>query len=811
MTYVEVAVDAPLGVNRTLTYSVPERLEISPGQLVWVPLGTRPVQGMVFETSSNTSLSTTREVISTIAPRMLLSPLELDLSRWLSRYYMSSLFEAVTLMLPPGFKTRVRANLRLSRKRPDDLNEEETTVYGFLVNDGSKSERAIKKELGRKSGTTLDRLVRRGFVTREWEIVRPRAAPRYTRVLYPNVNLRDASIGAPAQLGGAPKQRSLLGEAMRNPAGISFVEAMKQFGSSAVKGLVDKGLLAQEWRRGEAREAPSEMQLRLLPTLTPEQNRIWEYVKNLLDDEKASPRSVLIHGVTGSGKTEVYLRALGHCISKGRSGILLVPEISMTPQMEQRLNARFPGRVALLHSGLTLQQRFDTWWRIRSGEYDVVVGPRSALFSPLPNLGLIVIDEEHEWNYKEENQAPRYHARETARKISQITGVPVLMGSATPDVATYYHADRGKRHKLFRMPYRISGPVPSARNESQRGLANVVIDDMRQELREGNRSPFGSRLMRSLTECVSRGEQAILFLNRRGSAPLAQCRSCGLALECRRCSVTVAYHHGRGMLCHICGRRRRTPKGCEGCGSRNLQYIGVGTQKVVEELNRVLPSVEVVRWDSDTVGRQGQHERVLQTFADGEAQILVGTQMVAKGLHVPNVSLVGVVLADVGLHRPDFRAGERTFQLLCQVAGRAGRGRSPGTVIIQTYSPESYAIRAAGRQDYMTLFKREIAYREQLRNPPFSRLMQMTYQSRREESCEEEAGRIAELLRETAFGSGLSGVDVIGPAPSQPFRVRGLYRWHLLLRGAGGVLHALLGEVTLPRGWTVDVDPVTAL
>ena len=291
----------------------------------------------------------------------------------------------------------------------------------------------------------MNRLARRGVLAREWEIVRPRTAPRYERSLLPNVHGEGSKEEALSRLKGAPRQAALLAESLEHPSGIPYSVAMKEFGSSAVRGLVEKGLLAQEWIRGDGRRRSLDYQLGLLPTLTPEQHRVAAYVRTLLDDKRASPRSVLLHGVTGSGKTEVYLRALERCISLGRRGILLVPEISMTPQMEDRINARFPGRVALLHSGLSLQQRFDAWWRIRGGAYDVVVGPRSALFSPLPDLGLIVIDEEHEWNYKEENQPPRYHARETAWKISQISGAPLLMGSATPDVATFYHASR-ERH-----------------------------------------------------------------------------------------------------------------------------------------------------------------------------------------------------------------------------------------------------------------------------------------------------------------------------------------------------------------------------
>ena len=639
--------------------------------------------------------------------------------------------------------------------------------------------------------------------------------------MLPNIRGEGAGNDALSQLNRAPRQAKLLDAALKHPAGISYSYALREFGPSAVGGLLGKGFLAQEWVRSGIPRGELDPQLRIPPRLTRGQNRVVSHLRTLMGKKGRLPRSVLLHGVTGSGKTEVYLRALEHCVSLGLRGILLVPEISMTPQMERRINARFPGQVALLHSGLSLQQRFDAWWQIRAGIYDIVVGPRSALFAPLPHLGLIVMDEEHEWNYKEENAAPRFHARETARKISELSGVPLLMGSATPDVATYFHALRGRRHRLFELPYRIGKSSPKAdkrdsgmasgRGRERAGLAKVMVEDMRLELKRGNRSPFSRRLARSLVDCVERGEQAILFLNRRGAASMVQCRGCGSALECRRCSVPVTYHRELGLLCHLCGRRRRPSSRCEQCGSEALRYSGIGTQRVMDELRRVIPGVRAARWDSDAAGRGGDHERLLESFATGESRVLVGTQMVAKGLHVPNVSLVGVVLADVGLNRPEFRAGERTFQLLCQVAGRAGRGTAPGLVVIQTFSPESYAIRAAGRQDFTGFYRREIEYRRQLRNPPFSRLIRLSYQHRRQEACEATAGRMAEVLEGLAYGSGLTGIDVVGPAPALPMRVRGLYRWQLILRGAGGVLHELLREATIPKGWTVDVDPVTGV
>ena len=810
MKYAEVAVDAPLGVDRTLTYSLPVRLQAIPGQMVWAPLGPRPVQGVVFEITDTPQVESPRPIISTIQPASLVPPWGLALARWMSRYYLSSLFEAVSLLLPPGFKDRVDAYLEPTGAASASLSDVDKAVMHYVVSRGRVPEREVKKEMGRGAASSISRLVRREFLRRVWELPQSRRAPRYESFLLPNPSDKD-SLGESNPLARrAPKQAALLDAALQPPHRLTRSHATREYGASAVRGLIEKGLLAQEWIRQDAtKEIPRSDDKGPPLTLTPEQNRAISYVRSTLDGHGKAPRSILLHGVTGSGKTEVYLQALEHCVSLGRQGILLVPEISLTPQMVHRVNARFPGRVVLLHSRLSLREQFDSWWRIREGAYDVVVGPRSALFCPLPNLGLIVVDEEHEWTYKEQDRQPRYHAREVAQRLSRLSGAPLLMGSATPDVVTYYHARRG-RHRLFNLPYRI-GPAsgPSSGQKSDAGLAKVEIQDMRQELKEGNRSPFSRRLTQAMRDCVARGEQAILFLNRRGAATLVQCRDCGEAVQCRRCSVSLTYHRTRGLLCHLCNRRGKTPSRCEGCGSSRIRYMGLGTQRVVEDLEQLVPGAGVMRLDSDAARKAGEHGDILNAFSEGQAQVLVGTQMVAKGLHVPKVSLVGVILADIGLYRPDFRAGERTFQLLCQVAGRAGRGHTPGLVIIQTYNPDSYPVQAAGRQDYNGLYKREIAYRRELRNPPFSRLVHMVYLHKNEAACQEEARRMAEILRSTAYGRGFSGIDIIGPAPAHPRRLRGRYRWHLIIRG--GSLHELLAAVPIPKGWTVDIDPVSVL
>ena len=812
MKYAEVAVDAPVGFNRTLTYAVPPFLRSTRGQMVWVPLGQRPVQGIVFEVTDQPQVESPRQILSAIEPSPLMSPRGLDLARWISRYYLSSLFEAASLMLAPGFKDRVDPYLETADmvSDPGPLADDDRAVWQYILSHHQASEREVRRVLGPKGEASVARLTRRGLLRRGWRLPRPRTAPGYDSFILPYLADGGNRRTLEELARGAPRRAALL-EALFQmaPQGMPLALARKEYGASAVKGLMDRGLLVQEWIRSQSHSKDSTAGEREPAiALTPEQAEAVAQINASLEgDSLYGQKTFLIHGVTGSGKTEVYLRALERCVALGRQGILLVPEISLTPQMVHCLNARFPGRVALMHSGLSLREQFDYWWRIRDGAYDVVVGPRSALFSPLPRLGLIVIDEEHEWTYKEQERSPRYHAREAALKLAQLSHVLLMMGSATPDVVTYHRALSG-RLRLFDLPYRI-GPAPSKVPNNGAGLAQVEVQDMRQELREGNRSPFSQTLACALAECVNRGEQAILFLNRRGSATLVQCRDCGLVLRCRRCAVALTYHKSSSLLCHHCNRRQRPPSRCPSCRSPRIRYLGLGTQRVVGELERLLPRARVLRWDRDSARESGGHQVLMEAFSRGQAQVLVGTQMIAKGLHVPNVSLVGVILADVGLHLPDFRAGERTFQLLCQVAGRAGRGQVPGRVVIQTYSPESYAIQAAARQDYLGLYKKELEYRREQRNPPFSRLVHMTYLHTNEEACRREATRFAGALRTAAYGQGLADLDLIGPAPAHPQRVRGRFRWHLLLRGHNP--HALLETVTIPKGWVVDVDPVTVL
>ena len=731
--YAEVAVDAPIRDLRTFTYSVPEGMCVSPGQMVQAPFGPRMADGVVFKLSRSTDIDPVRPINASDPAGALLSREQLDLAEWIADYYMASLYSAVSLMLPPGFRNRTKAYLeKPAEEALQELDGEfAMRLLGqFKGRTGLAQESLLRRALGAEDSRILDRLVSRGVVRRTWKWRGFRTTNS------------DAAESEPSQ---TP-------EPFLMPS-LHQMEALASINSAI----------------SEARH-----------------------------------EAFLLQGVTGSGKTEVYLQALARCLESGRKAILLVPEISLTPQMVQRFRARFPGRVAVIHSRLSQAEHRRTWWGVHQGRFDVVIGSRSALFAPLRPLGLIVLDEEHEWTYKQQDMEPRYHARTVAMRMAQASNAALVLGSATPDVVSYHRALTGRRLRLLQMPHRIG---------LSSSMAGVRIVDMSQELRDGNRSIFSRALQDGLRRVVDEGNQAILFLNRRGAAGIVQCRDCGHVVRCRSCDTPFTYHTSpERLVCHQCNRRSRTVARCPDCRLTRIRHLGLGTQTVVKELETLLPGVASLRWDRDAADEVG-HEAILERFARGEAQVLVGTQMVARGLHIPSVTLVGAVLADIGLHLPDFRAGERIFQLLCQVAGRAGRGPGQGTALVQTYSPSHYGVVLASEQDYASFYEQEAVFRRVQRMPPYSRLLRLIYTHFDPVRCQREAERLGRLLRKERSDWAMTEVDVLGPAPAYNSRVRGRYRWHILLRGQEPrlLLDKVLDKAALRDGWVVDVDPVTVL
>jgi len=716
LLYAEVSVNSPAARRRMFSYAIPDSLNIDIGQAVWVPFGDKVLQGIVLQISRYPSVEETKDITGVIGSRPLLSPVYVKLARWLNDYYLCPIFDAVSLMLSPGFErktlTFVSASAAAGKYELSSLPPAQRQVIELAQRQGRVALRQLEKILGKKKAqTAVSRLVASGLAIRSYELEPVRVRPKEEPCLSLAIDAGEAQQEIAGLLKKrAAKQAALIDFLTHQSRPVPAAEARSRTGcqSDAVRSLIKKGLIKVqpvEVKRQPftSRDIPPSPP----PRLSAAQKSALKSIKESLAYNK--PSVFLLHGVTGSGKTEVYLQALAETVRLGKRGIVLVPEIALAPQTIERFAARFPKKVAVLHSKLSLGEQFDQWRQIRDGQFDVVIGARSAVFAPQPELGLIVIDEEHEWSYKQDT-SPRYHARDAAIKLAELTGAVVILGSATPDVETLYHAHK-EDYRLLRLPERLTPHRGSA-------LPEVTMVDLREELKAGNSSIFSRCLKQAINQAVTNGEQVILFLNRRGAASFIQCRHCGFALNCRRCQVSLSYHPAENILtCHQCSYRTGVPELCPRCSSKRIKFLGIGTQKLEQEAAIAFPGARLLRWDSDATRGKHSHQEIMDRFRAHDADILIGTQMVAKGLDLPMVTLVGVVSADTSLNLPDFRAGERTFQLLCQVAGRAGRGALGGRVIIQSYCLEHYAIQAVVEHDYASFYQREIAYRRQLHNP----------------------------------------------------------------------------------------------
>ncbi|MFU8796635.1 MAG: primosomal protein N' [Dehalococcoidia bacterium] len=813
MRYAEVAVNSPrLQRGQTFSYAVPARLEVDIGHAVWVPFGPRTAQGIVVELADRSPVDTTREMAGLVTDDPVLSPLQIRLARWISDRYLSPLFDSLALMLPPGFERKTITYIAPMARHTDtaSLTPEQRQFMKILEEQGRTSSTTLEKRLGKaKIRQITDQLLDAGLVTRNQELQKARIGPRTV----PYVKLTDRAR-CDAFL-SAERVRLLKSRAYRQAEVLDFLAGRTQPVSvedlrkhlacslATIKALESRDLVSIE-RIRTRRNPLSRLTLpaAMAPLLTRSQEVVCQSIAEAIATEgRASGRApaFLLFGVTGSGKTEVYLRILADVVASGRRGICLVPEIALARQTVERFAGRFPGRVGLLHSGLSPGEQFDEWQWIAEGNCDVVIGARSALFAPLPDLGLIIIDEEHEWTYKQEDKSPHYHARDVAIRLAQLSGAAIILGSATPDIGSFYKAQQGEYH-LVELRDRIT---PGGHSP----LPTVDIVDMREELKAGHTSPLSRPLMSAMQETLANGEQAILFLNRRGTATFVRCRSCGFVFRCPRCSIALTHHSvQKKLICHRCRYSVAVAQTCPRCYRRHLTFLGIGTQRVAEEVGRFFPEARLLRWDRDAITRRHAHEELLADFRDHNADVLIGTQMIAKGLDLPEVTLAGIISADTGLNFPDFRSGEHTFQLLCQVAGRAGRGVRAGKVIIQTYSPDNYVIQAAARHDYVGFYRKETEYRQRYRYPPFSRLVRLVYSHINEDACRREAERLHRLLVDVGARDNVADFSVIGPVPAFALRTRGRYRWQLFLRSPDPV--PLLSGVTLPRGWIVDVDPI---
>lgn len=565
---------------------------------------------------------------------------------------------------------------------------------------------------------------------------------------------------------------------------------------STVASLVKAGFIERAYvlRKPQVEESRSKVSEH---KLTAHQKKALEEISKV----QQSGGEVLLHGITGSGKTEVYIRALKEAVANGRQGILLVPDIALTPQMSDIVRSHFGSRVAVLHSGLTDSERAYHWYMASRGQVDVVVGARSAVFAPLMKLGIIIIDEEHDGSYKQED-SPRYHAREVARKRAELCKAALVLGTATPSLETYARASEGQIG-LCELPERVDG----------RKLPEIVLIDRREEMRHGNYSFLSRRLKSEMDLALQKGGRILLFLNRRGHSPLVLCRDCGYTMQCPGCDVSLVYHSDAKVArCHYCQHEEAVPARCPKCASARLKLYGFGTQKVEEELRKLFPGTGIGRMDVDSTRKRGSHRGILEAFRDGRTPILVGTQMIAKGLDIPEVTLVGVLAADMSLKFPDFRAAERTYQLVAQVSGRAGRGTEPGLVVVQSYNPDHYSLKAAQAGDYRAFFNREAASRRALGYPPYSHMARVLVVSESDASASDAAEVIAGRILEEP-----SGLRLLGPSPAPISRVEGRSRWHILLLGddEGELVDKLsfIAREDPPEGCSVrlDFDPQSTM
>mgnify|MGYP001097222622 FL=1 len=814
--------------DRPFDYLVPEEASvwIGIGSRVAVPFGGRTVQGFVvgFAREAEVEPERLKPIAELLDPTPPLRPDLIELARWMSDTYGCTWTAAMQAMIPAALKGRAERLVGLARdggparagdgrtRDGEDVPEPEAAeglpeeLFRYLERYGPvKLELLLERYPGHERA--IVGALRAGILT-ESVRVRDRLSVKKVLAAFPPEDREAARSAADAMPPRLAKQRQALLHMLERSGPVPLRRLPEESGlSEAVfRALADKGLIrieaVEEDRDPYAGRA-------FAPTgplpLTDAQAAALHRIGRALESGQAAV--MLLQGVTGSGKTEVYLQAIERCIASGRQAIVLVPEIALTPQMVDRFKGRFGGDVAVLHSRLSAGERYDEWRKVRDGRVRVAIGARSAVFAPFERIGLIVIDEEHESSYKQE-ESPKYHARDVAVYRAGQHGAVVVLGSATPSLESFAAA----RIVPAAAAREAGGPVvrvtPGAALRSAewlplpgRALGNplppVEIVDMRAELAAGNRSMFSRRLREALTLRLERGEQTVLLLNRRGYSTFVMCRSCGYAAGCPHCEISLTYHRRSGVLrCHYCGYAERQPEACPSCGSPHIRYFGTGTERVEEELKRAFPGIRVIRMDVDTTGTKGAHERLLTAFGRREAEVLLGTQMVAKGLDFPLVTLVGVIAADTSLHLPDFRAAERTFQLITQVAGRAGRHELPGEVVVQTYAPDHYAIRAAQHHDYIGFVREELRARRLLFYPPYSRLALATLSHPDPAKLAAAAEAFAAALRSAAAEAGLlrplaggaeTALEIVGPSASPIPRLKDRYRWQVMIKYRGNV------------------------
>jgi len=801
--YCDVSLPVPL--DRPFTYSLPETLRhrVRPGCRLIVPFGVRKLTGVALRCHDERPDVETRDAFRLIDSEPVLDQELLALARWISGYYCAPLGEVLRAMLPLASEVRsgkvyslTSAGFDAARQLLLDAGPEDLVAEVLRLLEKRPLSAAYLTRKLPLADKAIRSLERKGFIVAEQQQTErdPLRAPAE--------RLRIELEHEPVEQKLPKAERELIAFLLLHPGShnLKDVEAQVRNAGPAARSLARKRLLKVI---REPLSTPGAGPVRAKHVRNPAQQEAFNAIRAAIEAKQF--HTFLLHGVTGSGKTEVYLSAIEAALAAGRSAMLLVPEIALTPAVAGQFFGRFGDRVAILHSAFTDTERTEQWRRIRSGTAGVVVGTRSGVFAPVRNLGLIVIDEEHDQSYKQE-ETPRYNGRDVAIVRAQAAGACVVLGSATPSLESRYNAQRNK-YALLELPERIE----------QRPLPTVELIDMREEFLETRKqSTFSRRLIEGIGQRLDNGEQTMLLLNRRGFSSFVACRACGERVQCRNCSVTLTYHRrDRRLLCHYCGYAERVPSVCPKCQSEHIYFLGVGSEKVEDELHNEFPRARITRLDRDTVTGKRQYEVILQGFREGSYDILVGTQMIAKGHDIPNVTLVGVVSADVGLGLPDFRAAERTFQLLTQVAGRAGRGNLPGIVLVQTINPDHYAIRLAAAQDYQAFYEKELNFRRMMHYPPFAAMANLLVRSEKQEEALRLSAELGRLLTPAP-----ENIKVLGPAEAPVPRLKNEFRYQLLIKSANRkILNEHLRRIrdfALNAKWpatalVIDVDPMTLM
>jgi primosomal protein N' (replication factor Y) len=813
--YCDVSLPVPL--DQPFTYALPETLRhrVQPGSRIVVPFGPRKLTGVILSCHDDAPAVAAREALRLIDAEPVLNPELLALARWIAGYYCAPLGEVLRSMLPLAAEIRsgkvwslTDAGRDAARQLMLDASPEDPAVQVLRMLEKRPLSAAYLSKALPLADKAVRSLERRGFIVAEQvqterDPLRAPADRLRVELAAPPSKSRDREgADVPAsdpKLNKSERELRAFLELHPGSHQLKDLEATVKNASIAARSLARKGLVSLTPEPMSMPAGP----VRARHALNPPQQAAFDEIRAAILEKQF--RIFLLHGVTGSGKTEVYLNAIEAVVAEGRSALLLVPEIALTPAMAGQFFSRFGDRVAILHSAFTDVERSEQWRRIRSGAASVVVGTRSGVFAPVTNLGLIVVDEEHDGSYKQE-ETPRYNGRDVAIVRAQEAGACVILGSATPSLESRYNTEKGK-YTLLGLPGRIE----------ERPMPTVELVDMRQEFLETRKqATFSRKLLDALAKRLENGEQTIVLLNRRGFSNFVACRSCGERIQCINCSLTLTYHkRDRRLLCHYCGYAQKVPTVCPKCASEHIYFLGLGSERVEEELHQGFPTARIARLDRDTVTGKRQYESILHEFREGNFDILVGTQMIAKGHDIPNVTLVGVISADVGLGMPDFRAAERTFQLLTQVAGRAGRGSVPGIVLVQTVNPEHYAVRLAAEQDYQAFYQKELAFRRALHYPPFSAMANLLVRSESKEAATRMSSELA--LR---FTPPPEKLKIMGPAEAPVARLKNEYRYQFLIKAASRkALNQLLQSVrcfALEHKWgatalVIDVDPLSLM